>query len=129
VAPDGVSTVTYGPGSFFGTSAASPHVAGAAALVKDAQPSYTPSDIQGYLEDNAVDQPPAGKDNLYGAGNLILGGPGGQPTAVALSSFTATAVSPEFLAACAAVALAVVVVGLCAARRVGRDNPSHADAL
>jgi hypothetical protein len=88
VAPDGVSTATYGDGSFFGTSAASPHVAGAAALLKEAEPSRTPGQLKSALEDRAVDLGPTGKDNLYGAGRLDLG-PGGGATVVTLSSCAA----------------------------------------
>ena len=70
VAPDGVSNVTYG--TFYGTSAAAPHGAGAAVLVKQRYPVYTPDQIQGYLEGNAVDLGTAGKDNQYGSGRLLL---------------------------------------------------------
>ena len=74
VAPDGVSTSTYGSGSFYGTSAATPHVAGAAALIKECYPSYTLAEIRTFLEGRAVDLGSAGKDNLYGCGRLDLGG-------------------------------------------------------
>jgi hypothetical protein len=67
-----VSSVSYGAGGFNGTSAATPHVAGAAALVKDRFSSYTVSQLQNYLEDNAIDLGTPGKDNLYGAGRLYL---------------------------------------------------------
>ncbi len=70
VAPDGVTTATADP--FTGTSAATPHVAGAAVLVKQAYPSYTPAQIQSYLENNAVDLGDTGKDNIYGSGRLQL---------------------------------------------------------
>ena len=70
-----VDTVSYGPGGFGGTSAATPHVAGAAALVKDANPGYTVDDLQGFLESNAADLGSPGKDNLYGAGRLLLPAP------------------------------------------------------
>jgi hypothetical protein len=73
VAPDGVSGSTYGPSGFYGTSAASPHVAGAAALVKQAYPSYTPAQIKSFLEGRAVPLGVAGKDNIYGSGRLDLG--------------------------------------------------------
>ncbi|MFC2027134.1 thrombospondin type 3 repeat-containing protein [Chloroflexota bacterium] len=72
VAPDGVSTSTYGVEDFFGTSASAPHAAGAAALVKELHSSYTPADIQAFLEGSAVDLGATGKDNLYGAGCLNL---------------------------------------------------------
>lgn len=82
--PDSVSSYTYGPfggcGSpygFPGTSAASPHVAGAAALVKQQQPSWGPAQIQSFLESRAADLGTPGKDTSYGAGKLTLG----QPTA------------------------------------------------
>ncbi|MBC8445900.1 MAG: S8 family serine peptidase [Chloroflexi bacterium] len=70
-----VSTVSYGAEGFNGTSAATPHVAGAAALVKEAYPTYTVSQLQSYLENEAIDLGAAGKDNLYGAGRLYLGDP------------------------------------------------------
>jgi len=75
VAPDCVSGASYGPTGFCGTSAASPHVAGAAALVKQAYPSYTPTQIKSFLESRAVDLGVAGKDNIYGSGRLNLGTP------------------------------------------------------
>ncbi|MFC2045277.1 S8 family serine peptidase [Chloroflexota bacterium] len=69
VAPTNVTTSL---GIFGGTSAATPHVAGAAVLVKDAYPSYTPTQIQTYLESNAADLGSTGKDNVFGSGRLLL---------------------------------------------------------
>jgi len=76
--PDAVSGATYGvangcSGGFHGTSASSPGVAGAAALVKQQFPSYTPAQLQAFLESRTVDLGAAGKDNVYGAGRLSLG--------------------------------------------------------
>jgi hypothetical protein len=62
-----------GSSGFTGTSAASPHTAGAAALVKAANPSYTPAQIRSFLESRAGPLGAAGKDNLFGAGKLLLG--------------------------------------------------------
>lgn len=73
VAPDRVSTATYGPQGFWGTSASAPHVAGAGALVKSANPLFTPQDVQSFLEGRATDLGAVGKDNLYGSGKLYLG--------------------------------------------------------
>ena len=53
VGADGGDSVTY-PGGFFGTSQASPHVAGLAALVKQHFPSMTPAQVATYLKDNAL---------------------------------------------------------------------------
>jgi hypothetical protein len=72
VGPDGVSTVTYGPSAFFGTSAASPHLAGAAALVRQRLPCLTPAQLKAFLETNVVDLAPPGKDNTFGSGRLSL---------------------------------------------------------
>lgn len=79
-APDSVSSFSYGLFSgcggqrgFAGTSAASPHVAGAAALVKGENPSFGPSELQQYLESHAVDLGLPGRDAAYGAGKLALG--------------------------------------------------------
>lgn len=73
VAYDNVSTMSYGAQGFPGTSAAAPHVAGAAALLKEAYPLYTVDDLQDHLEAQAVDIGEAGKDNLYGWGRLYMG--------------------------------------------------------
>ncbi|TET07274.1 T9SS type A sorting domain-containing protein, partial [Candidatus Aerophobetes bacterium] len=70
--PDGVSTFTYGTASFYGTSASSPYVAGAASLVLSAYPGFTASQLQSTLEGWAVDMGVAGKDSIYGSGRLNL---------------------------------------------------------
>ena len=58
-------------GAFGGTSAASPHVAGAAALYKGAL-GLAPQALRDRLEANAVDLGAAGKDSVFGAGRLRL---------------------------------------------------------
>lgn len=89
-APSHVSTTAFrrwtGEGrnqnsGFTGTSAASPHAAGAAALVKQAFPDFTPEQVQKFLEGRAEDAAEPGKDNKYGSGILFLGQPPGQPQA------------------------------------------------
>jgi subtilisin family serine protease len=90
VAPDWVTTATYGSsqnctnqGAFWGTSAAAPHVAGAAALVKQLNPSWTPSQIKSYLQAKAVDRGAAGPDNVFGSGRIYL--PANAPTVTQLT--------------------------------------------
>jgi subtilisin family serine protease len=56
--------------SFSGTSAATPHVAGAMALVVEANPNLTPEQMSMILQTTAFDLGPGGKDNVYGAGRL-----------------------------------------------------------
>lgn len=68
-----VATQSYGGTTFNGTSAATPHVAGAAALVLGANPSYSHMDIRSFLEGQAIDMGSPGKDNLFGYGRLALG--------------------------------------------------------
>jgi subtilisin family serine protease len=67
-----VSTSTYGPGGFIGTSSAAPHVAGAAALVESAHPSYSPDQVQSFLQSRAADLGTPGPDTLFGYGRLLL---------------------------------------------------------
>ncbi len=71
-APDRVTTASYAPRSFPGTSASTPHVAGAAALVLSAFPDYTPQEVKDYLIGNAADLGPSGSDAAYGYGRLQL---------------------------------------------------------
>jgi subtilisin family serine protease len=80
---DSVSGATFGPfdascpSGFAGTSASAPEVAGAAALVKQANPGFTADAIEAYLVKNATDLGPVGPDDQTGAGALHL------PTVVA----------------------------------------------
>ena len=63
------------PGSachFGGTSQASPHVAGLAALVKQRFPDYTPEQVTDYLQQNATERGTSGADNLWGQGFATL---------------------------------------------------------
>ncbi|BEL12333.1 hypothetical protein Q0Z83_105240 [Actinoplanes sichuanensis] len=53
-----------------GTSMASPHVAGLAALLKSYQKSLTPDQIEATLEKSAVDLGPVGFDNDFGNGRV-----------------------------------------------------------
>jgi subtilisin family serine protease len=64
VGTDSGNTVTFGP--FRGTSQASPHVAGLAALVAGAFPAYTPQEISAYLKGSAV--PRGAPNNTWGYG-------------------------------------------------------------
>lgn len=75
VAYTDVSTQSYGPGNFGGTSASAPHVAGGAALVKGANPQFSPQQIQNLLQNRAVDMGPPGMDSRYGYGRAFLGNP------------------------------------------------------
>jgi hypothetical protein len=70
-APSGVSTATYGPQGFWGTSASAPHVAGAGGLVKGNTP-YSIDQIKTILENRAIDLGEPGKDNKFGFGRLNL---------------------------------------------------------
>jgi len=55
-----------------GTSMATPHVAGAAALLLEENPSLTPEQIKTLLETTADDLGEAGWDNVYGWGKINM---------------------------------------------------------
>jgi subtilisin family serine protease len=67
-AADGVATSVPGFGTFFGTSAAAPHAAGIAALLKSAKPRLAPNRIRRALTRTAIDIEAAGVDRDSGAG-------------------------------------------------------------
>jgi Subtilase family/Fibronectin type III domain/Putative binding domain, N-terminal len=71
VGADRADTISYGARGFPGTSQAAPHVAGLAALVKSAFPSYTPKDVANYLKANAVPRGPT-PDDTWGYGFAYL---------------------------------------------------------
>lgn len=72
IAIDGVSVTGTGGFSsvFFGTSAAAPHAAGVAALLKQGVPAATPAKIRTALKSSAVDLGTSGPDNTYGSGRI-----------------------------------------------------------
>jgi hypothetical protein len=72
-AADGVTVTGVGGfGSpFFGTSAAAPHAAAIAGLIKQAKPAFTPAQIRTALISSALDVAPAGVDRNSGAGIIM----------------------------------------------------------
>ena len=72
VAPTGVSTASHRSEVYGGTSFAAPHVAGAAALITSANPSYSRTQLWDALVDATVDIGPRGRDNDSGYGKLVL---------------------------------------------------------
>ena len=70
--PDGVSVYTRVVGPSYGTSFASPHVAGGASLLLSKYPGFTAAELQSALESWAIDMGLPGKDNIYGWGRLNL---------------------------------------------------------
>lgn len=69
--PAGVSSTVY-QGPFYGTSASAPHVAGAAALVLQANPDLDVTGLRNYLIATSVDLGPKGFDLAYGFGRVDL---------------------------------------------------------
>ncbi|MDM8532020.1 S8 family serine peptidase [Anaerolineales bacterium HSG25] len=72
-APAGVDSHTYSPENFPGTSAATPHVAGAAALLLQIFPDLMPDDVRAFIQERALDLGRTGSDNQFGAGRINLG--------------------------------------------------------
>ncbi|MFN8456989.1 MAG: S8 family serine peptidase [Anaerolineae bacterium] len=72
VAPSAVKNASYSP-FFDGTSAAAPHVAGAAALALQAFPDYTPAELVNLLQSRAKKLGDGTLNNTFGAGRLNLG--------------------------------------------------------
>jgi hypothetical protein len=75
-AADGVSVTGVGgfPSPFFGTSASAPHAAAIAALLKSANPTFTPAQIRTALTSSAIDIEAPGVDRDTGAGIITAFG-------------------------------------------------------
>jgi hypothetical protein len=69
---DGADTVTYGPNGFFGTSQATPHVAGLAALIFSAYPAASALDVANALKANARPGSGPRPSNDWGYGLVVL---------------------------------------------------------
>jgi hypothetical protein len=69
-AADGVAVTGVGgfPSPFFGTSAAAPHAAAIAGLIKSANPAFTPAQIRTFLTSSAIDIEAPGVDRDSGVG-------------------------------------------------------------
>ena len=67
---DILSTTAGDYEEFSGTSMASPHVAGVAALIWAARPSLTVAELEAVLRASAVDLGDPGRDNVYGSGRV-----------------------------------------------------------
>ncbi len=72
VGADGGDSVTYGPGAFFGTSQAAPHVTGLAALAKGVFSTYTPAQLASYLKSQALARGLPVPNNTWGSGFAFL---------------------------------------------------------
>jgi hypothetical protein len=70
-AADGASSKTPGFNPFFGTSAAAPHAAGIAALIKQARPDYTNAQILNAMKQTALDIRAVGLDRDSGYGIVM----------------------------------------------------------
>ena len=136
VGADRGDSASYGAGGFLGTSQASPHVAGLAALVLQQLPSFTPAQVAAYLKDNALPRG-AAPNNTWGYGlaqlpSLAPGAPTGiaavrglHEAAVSWSApsadggspvthFTVTSSPGEITAVATATSTSIAVTGLTA---------------
>lgn len=75
-APDGEVLPDNADG-FFGTSGATPLIAGTAALVLQAYPKLTQAEVKAYMTSNVTDLGASGPDNVFGAGRIKLPDPAG----------------------------------------------------
>ena len=93
VAVDGTESRVYG--TFYGTSAAAPHVAGLAALTAGARPAFSPARIAATLKSQAAERGPMGDDNEWGHGFAQLGPPP-QEADLAAISLSQGVLAPKF---------------------------------
>jgi len=126
--PDGVSVAVYAPEVFYGTSAAAPHIAGAAALIWSAYPEFTASDVRTSLLANAIPVQSAAGSDATGAGVLRLPAPprqapgtppdaGGALPPTLVNASTSNSPAGAIAAMCVVGVAAAAVVSVLALRR------------
>lgn len=83
--PDGLSTSVYGPLGFFGTSASTPAVTGALALLMHASPTLRPAEAARRLREHTLAEGVVWTeaDPALGAGKVRLASPSGAPASCA----------------------------------------------
>ena len=96
VAPDGVDTATYstndgtnyanGGGGFWGTSGASPHVAGLAATVWEAYPGYTLAQLRDFVQNYALYKGHGGACGVGQGGGTACSAPDAAPQEAGIES-------------------------------------------
>lgn len=82
-----------GYGTKTGTSQASPHVAGLAALTLEDNSGFNPGQIRSDMQANATDLGDPNRDYLYGYGLIVAGAPPGAPPAAPVAAFSGTPTS------------------------------------
>lgn len=95
--PDGVSSHAYGTEGFFGTSAATPAVSGALALVMSRYPELTPREAAERLKGWALSETPGHYDPRWGAGKARLPVVDVQPAPCGRRPLWAMLLLPPFL--------------------------------
>ncbi len=91
-APSCYLTSASSPSCFNGTSAATPVVAGLAAIIAGSGIASTPTEITSYLATHAIDRGVPGPDNTYGNGQVRLGDP---PTPLEAGAHSLVLVDPN----------------------------------
>lgn len=86
--PTAVTSVSDPTPPFAGTSAASPHVAGIAAILRQAYPTYSAARIEELIKASTADLGASGPDTVYGWGRILLPAPSDRTSPV-------TAVEPS----------------------------------
>ena len=118
-----------GSGSFCGTSQASPHVAGMAALVRQRFPGYSPAQVVSYLKENAQQRTSSpDPNNTWGHGFIVLPPIPPQPIgSSSIQSITprANSLVVSWTAPTAGGGSAITAYDL---RHIRSDAPSKADA-